>query len=306
MWREPRPASADDIPIWFGGKFTPRLVRRVVDLGDGRIPFQGYGESLGEISEKVQLLKQALRDANRDPHTLDVAYWMRTLRRPDCLALVPARRPRVIRSPGITRYSRLCSLAARPGRTECARSCRRARAARGWHPDSASDRQLRESGRLGCLDPVGAALAGIRNVGCGPPAPLPSRCLSMAGTLGARVGVTGPGADVLARPAGRGGATGLESAPARRAALRHPTGGGAAGTRIGDCQPVTLLSGERRRMSATARDYLEQPPNPDAAGPYLLIANGWPKSTSTTLASAWRSNSTNTSSNVLTSESMTN
>src|SRR6266542_5168770 len=177
MWREPRPASADDIPIWFGGKFTPRLVRRVVDLGDGWIPFQGYGESLGEISEKVQLLKQALRDANRDPHTLDVAYWMRTLRRPDCLALVPARRPRVIRSPGITRYSRLCSLAARPGRTECARSCRRARAARGWHPDSASDRQLRESGRLGCLDPVGAALAGIRNVGCGPPAPLPSRCL---------------------------------------------------------------------------------------------------------------------------------
>src|SRR5205823_5976552 len=53
MWCEPRPNSADDIPIWFGGKFTPRLVRRVVELGHGWIPFQGYGESLSEIATKV-------------------------------------------------------------------------------------------------------------------------------------------------------------------------------------------------------------------------------------------------------------
>jgi probable F420-dependent oxidoreductase len=81
MFCEPRPEHVDDIRIWFGGKFTPRLVKRVVDLGHGWIPFQGYGESLDEIAPKVQHLRQALRAAGRDPATLDVAYWMRTRNR---------------------------------------------------------------------------------------------------------------------------------------------------------------------------------------------------------------------------------
>lgn len=53
MYCEPRPEHVDDVKIWFGGKFTPRLVRRVVELGHGWIPFQGYGESLEEIGAKV-------------------------------------------------------------------------------------------------------------------------------------------------------------------------------------------------------------------------------------------------------------
>ncbi len=78
MHCEPRPAHPDDIKIWFGGKMTPRLVKRVVELGHGWIPFQGYGESLDDIAVKVTRLKQAMTEAGRDPSTLDVAYWMRT------------------------------------------------------------------------------------------------------------------------------------------------------------------------------------------------------------------------------------
>lgn len=78
MYCSPRPDDVDDIKIWFGGKFTPRLVKRVVELGHGWIPFQGYGESLPEIGAKVARLRSALAGAGRDPRRLDVAYWMRT------------------------------------------------------------------------------------------------------------------------------------------------------------------------------------------------------------------------------------
>ena len=78
MFCEPRPDRVDDIRVWFGGKMTPRLVRRVAQLGHGWIPFQGYGESLEEIGTKVQRLRAALTEAGRDPAGLDVAYWMRT------------------------------------------------------------------------------------------------------------------------------------------------------------------------------------------------------------------------------------
>jgi probable F420-dependent oxidoreductase len=78
MYCEPRPAHPDDIKIWFGGKMTPRLVKRVVELGHGWIPFQGYGESLDDIAAKTQRLRDALWAAGRDPSDLDVAYWMRT------------------------------------------------------------------------------------------------------------------------------------------------------------------------------------------------------------------------------------
>ena len=40
-WCSPNPGDAHAIKVWFGGKFTPRLVRRVATIGDGWIPFQG-------------------------------------------------------------------------------------------------------------------------------------------------------------------------------------------------------------------------------------------------------------------------
>src|SRR5579864_270151 len=79
---QPHPENVDDIRIWFGGKFTPRLIQRVTTLGHGWIPFQGYGESLDEIATKVGSLRRAMSAAHRDPKDLDVAYWMRTRDRP--------------------------------------------------------------------------------------------------------------------------------------------------------------------------------------------------------------------------------
>jgi probable F420-dependent oxidoreductase len=91
MYCEPRPEHPDDIKIWFGGKLTPRLVKRVVELGHGWIPFQGYGESLDDIALKVERLREAMANGGRDPSTLDVAYWMRTRDRPleDVLGDIP-------------------------------------------------------------------------------------------------------------------------------------------------------------------------------------------------------------------------
>lgn len=91
MYCEPRPDDPNDIRIWFGGKFTPRLVRRVVQLGHGWIPFQGYNESLDEIGQKIGVLRDAMRDGGRDPGELDVACWMRTTGRslPEVLADIP-------------------------------------------------------------------------------------------------------------------------------------------------------------------------------------------------------------------------
>ncbi len=91
MYCEPRPEHVDDIRVWFGGKFTPRLVKRVAELGHGWIPFQGYGESLEEIGTKVDQLRDAMKAVGRDPAELDVAYWMRTRSRPleEVLADIP-------------------------------------------------------------------------------------------------------------------------------------------------------------------------------------------------------------------------
>ena len=41
MFCSPRPAPGERIRVWFGGKFTPRQVRRVVSLGDGWMPYGG-------------------------------------------------------------------------------------------------------------------------------------------------------------------------------------------------------------------------------------------------------------------------
>jgi hypothetical protein len=86
------PEYVDDIKIWFGGKLTPRLVKRVAQLGHGWIPFQGYGESLSEIRQKGDLLRAALAESGRDPASLDIAYWMRTRGRslPEVLDEIPA------------------------------------------------------------------------------------------------------------------------------------------------------------------------------------------------------------------------
>lgn len=72
MFCSPRPAEGERIPVWFGGKFTPRQIRRIVSMGDGWMPFGGLRMSLEQKADAVATLRRSFVDAGRDPSTLDV------------------------------------------------------------------------------------------------------------------------------------------------------------------------------------------------------------------------------------------
>jgi alkanesulfonate monooxygenase SsuD/methylene tetrahydromethanopterin reductase-like flavin-dependent oxidoreductase (luciferase family) len=72
MFCSPRPQPTERIPVWFTGKFTPRLVRRVVALGDGWMPYGAYRMTLEQKAEAIRELRARWAEANRDPNALDV------------------------------------------------------------------------------------------------------------------------------------------------------------------------------------------------------------------------------------------
>jgi len=59
MHCSPRPAPEERIPVWFTGKFTPRLVRRVAALGDGWMPYNAYGMTLPDKAAAIRRLLEA-------------------------------------------------------------------------------------------------------------------------------------------------------------------------------------------------------------------------------------------------------
>ena len=72
MFCSPRPAAGERIPVWFGGKFTPRQIRRVVQLGDGWMPYGGLRMTVAQKAEAIATLRQRFSDAGRDPNSLEV------------------------------------------------------------------------------------------------------------------------------------------------------------------------------------------------------------------------------------------
>ena len=72
MYCQPRPAPSERIPVWFTGKFTPRLVRRVAALGDGWMPYGAYGMALEEKAAAIRRLREHAAAAGRDPGALEV------------------------------------------------------------------------------------------------------------------------------------------------------------------------------------------------------------------------------------------
>ena len=72
MFCSPRPAPGERIKVWFGGKFTPRQIRRVAGLGDGWMPYGGLNMTVQQKADAVATLRQAFVDARRDPATLDI------------------------------------------------------------------------------------------------------------------------------------------------------------------------------------------------------------------------------------------
>lgn len=72
MFCSPRPAPGERIRVWFGGKFTPRQIRRIVTLGDGWMPFGGHPMSVSQKADAIAELRSRFSEAGRDPSTLDV------------------------------------------------------------------------------------------------------------------------------------------------------------------------------------------------------------------------------------------
>ena len=77
MFCSPRPAPGERIPIWFGGKFTPRQIRRVVTMGDGWMPYGGLRMSLEQKADAIAELRARFVAAGRDPATLDICDGVR-------------------------------------------------------------------------------------------------------------------------------------------------------------------------------------------------------------------------------------
>ena len=79
MFCSPRPAPGERIPVWFGGKFTPRQIRRIVELGDGWMPYGGHRMTVSQKADAIAVLRSRYEAAGRDPSSLEVC---------DALALV--------------------------------------------------------------------------------------------------------------------------------------------------------------------------------------------------------------------------
>jgi len=72
MYCEPRPTHADDIPWWFGGRCTPRLVQRIARNGRGFLPHMTGTMTWEDIGAQTAHVKEAMRAAGRDPSALEV------------------------------------------------------------------------------------------------------------------------------------------------------------------------------------------------------------------------------------------
>ena len=89
VFLSPKPAQ-ERLPVWFGGTLNDRMLRRVVELGDGWIPIMG--STVDVIGEGATRLRKAFADAGRDPAGLSVQGALPVVRgedrRPDLAASV--------------------------------------------------------------------------------------------------------------------------------------------------------------------------------------------------------------------------
>ena len=69
------------LPVWFSGTLHERNITRIVELGDGWIPIMGATHA--DLADGTSLLRERLRDAGRDPHSLQVRCSLTAARRDD-------------------------------------------------------------------------------------------------------------------------------------------------------------------------------------------------------------------------------
>lgn len=69
VYLSPKPVQPR-LPVWFGGTLNDRMLRRVVELGDGWIPIMG--STVDDVRAGSARLRKAFADAGRDPAALSV------------------------------------------------------------------------------------------------------------------------------------------------------------------------------------------------------------------------------------------
>ncbi len=69
VYCEPRPFRPGGPLVFFAGKFSPRNVRRIVELGHGWLP---NDPDLGRVRDGIQELRERFVEAGRDPDELEV------------------------------------------------------------------------------------------------------------------------------------------------------------------------------------------------------------------------------------------
>ena len=80
VFLSPKPVQ-DRLPVWFGGTLNGRMLRRVVELGDGWIPIMGT--TVEGIADGANRLRKAFAQAGRDPAGLSVQGAMPVVRAED-------------------------------------------------------------------------------------------------------------------------------------------------------------------------------------------------------------------------------
>jgi probable F420-dependent oxidoreductase len=78
VWSEPRPARPGGVPVWFGGGLSPRMLARLVELGDGWMPLMG--STAAGIAADLERVDEALRAGGRTRAGFDVAALVAPVR----------------------------------------------------------------------------------------------------------------------------------------------------------------------------------------------------------------------------------
>jgi probable F420-dependent oxidoreductase len=76
----PKPVQPGGVPLWISGTVNKAVVRRLARFGSGWIP---WGADLADLRSAIPAMKQALRDAGRDPSGLKVQGAVRARRNDD-------------------------------------------------------------------------------------------------------------------------------------------------------------------------------------------------------------------------------
>ena len=72
-------APGERIPVWFGGKFTPRQIRRIVEPGRRLDAVRRAAHDVAAESRRDRHAARRFVAAGRDPATLEVCDGLRTL-----------------------------------------------------------------------------------------------------------------------------------------------------------------------------------------------------------------------------------